>query len=140
MYAIPQHSILSLQPHQLPQLKVVHMRGAGVRYHAVIASEVIEHVSNPAGFLQTLARLLRDDGALVVSTISRTARSYAFAIVGAEMVSGIIPRGTHDWNKFLTPGKCSASTCAFIENSGCCLQGFMHRDCMLRGACCLPSG
>ncbi|KAK9792662.1 hypothetical protein WJX73_001747 [Symbiochloris irregularis] len=75
----------------------------GKAFDAVIASEVVEHVSDPAGFCSILSKLSKDGAAVVLSTLSRTARSYAAAILFAEMISGMIPRGTHDWEKFLTP-------------------------------------
>jgi 2-polyprenyl-6-hydroxyphenyl methylase/3-demethylubiquinone-9 3-methyltransferase len=75
----------------------------GAVFDAVIASEVIEHVIGPQEFLLTCRRILRPGGALIVSTLNRTARSYALAIVAAERVLGLIPRGTHQWNKFIKP-------------------------------------
>ena len=67
--------------------------------------EIIEHVDEPQQFLRTLSSLTKSDGALCISTINRTARAYALAVVGAEYLAGILPKGTHDWNKFITPGK-----------------------------------
>ena len=84
---------------------------AGNKYDAVIASEVIEHVIDPAGFCRSLANLTRDGGTLVVSTLARTARAYALAIIGAEYTAGLVPEGTHDWNKFLTPGEWGMMLC-----------------------------
>ncbi len=79
----------------------------GERFAAITALEVIEHVADPAAFLRTLAGLLAPGGKLFVSTLNRTARSFAAAIVGAEYVAGILPRGTHDWRRFVTPGELS---------------------------------
>ena len=67
--------------------------------------EIIEHVDKPHQFLRTLASLTKSDGALFISTINRTPRAYALAVLGAEYVAGILPKGTHDWNKFVTPGE-----------------------------------
>jgi ubiquinone biosynthesis O-methyltransferase len=78
---------------------------AGLLFDAVVASEVIEHVDNVRDFCRSLVALTRAGGTLVVSTINRTARSYALAIVAAEYILGITPRGTHEWSKFLTPGE-----------------------------------
>ncbi|MGQ4275360.1 bifunctional 2-polyprenyl-6-hydroxyphenol methylase/3-demethylubiquinol 3-O-methyltransferase UbiG [Terrihabitans sp. B22-R8] len=77
----------------------------GHTFDVVIASEVIEHVTDPAGFVKTLARLARPGGLVLVSTINRTAKSYALAIVGAEYVLRWVPRGTHDWKRFVRPSE-----------------------------------
>ncbi len=76
---------------------------AGRSFDAVVASEVIEHVADREAFADALAALVRPGGVLVLTTINRTPRSYATAIVGAEYVLRWVPRGTHDWSKFPTP-------------------------------------
>jgi ubiquinone biosynthesis O-methyltransferase len=76
---------------------------AGRVFDAVVSLEVVEHVLHPREFVATLATLLKPGGALFMSTLNRTPASYAVAIVGAEMLAGVLPRGTHDWLKFLTP-------------------------------------
>jgi 2-polyprenyl-6-hydroxyphenyl methylase/3-demethylubiquinone-9 3-methyltransferase len=75
----------------------------GKRFDAVIASEVIEHVTDPAGFVKTASGLAKPGGLVLFSTLNRTLKSFALAIVGAEYVLRWIPAGTHDWNKFVTP-------------------------------------
>lgn len=77
---------------------------AGLQFDAVVASEVIEHVGNVPEFCRSLAALTKDSGAVVISTINRTASSYTVAILGAEYVAQIVPKGTHDWSCFITPG------------------------------------
>jgi ubiquinone biosynthesis O-methyltransferase len=72
-------------------------------FDAVLSMEVIEHVSDPAAFLANLAGLVKPRGAAIVSTINRTARSYALAILLAERLAGWVPPGTHEHAKFLTP-------------------------------------
>ena len=79
-------------------------RPAGLTFDAVTALEVIEHVADPQGFLHSLASLVKPWGAVCLSTINRTPRAYAFAILGAERIAGLLPVGTHDWDRFLTPG------------------------------------
>ncbi len=77
----------------------------GQRFDAVTALEVIEHVSDTHRFMADLAGLLKPGGVLVLSTLNRTAKSYAMAIIGAEYVLRWLPRGTHDWKKFLKPSE-----------------------------------
>ncbi|CAN0877452.1 Ubiquinone biosynthesis O-methyltransferase, mitochondrial [Linum grandiflorum] len=75
----------------------------GRQFDAVMALEVIEHVAEPAEFCKSLAALTRPGGAVVVSTINRSMRAYAAAIVAAEYILHWLPRGTHQWSSFLTP-------------------------------------
>jgi len=75
------------------------------RFDVVLAMEVIEHVSDPDLFLATTASLLKPDGLMFVATLNRTAKSYALAIIGAEYVMRWLPRGTHDWRKFMRPSE-----------------------------------
>ena len=74
-------------------------------YDVVLTMEVIEHVSDPEAFLKTCASLVKPGGLLFVATLNRTIKAHALAIVGAEYVLQWVPRGTHDWNKFLMPGE-----------------------------------
>ncbi|WP_413990174.1 bifunctional 2-polyprenyl-6-hydroxyphenol methylase/3-demethylubiquinol 3-O-methyltransferase UbiG [Labrys okinawensis] len=78
---------------------------AGERFDVVLAMEIVEHVTDPAAFLKTCAGLVKPGGLLFVSTINRTMKAYALAIVAAENVLRWVPRGTHDWNKFVTPSE-----------------------------------
>ena len=76
----------------------------GPAFDALVASEVIEHVDNPQQFVNTCSKLVNEDGSLFFTTISRTTKSWLGAIVAAEYVLHLLPTGTHDWNKFITPG------------------------------------
>jgi 2-polyprenyl-6-hydroxyphenyl methylase / 3-demethylubiquinone-9 3-methyltransferase len=78
---------------------------AGERFDAVLALEVIEHLADRDAFWRSVGRLMAPDGAFIAATINRTARSFALAIVGAEYLLGWIPRGTHDWRRFLRPSE-----------------------------------
>lgn len=74
-------------------------------FDVVVTSETVEHVADPRAFLRDCASAVRPGGALVVTTINRTAASFALAIVAAEVVLGIVPHGTHSWRQFVTPGE-----------------------------------
>lgn len=78
---------------------------AGERFDIVLALEIVEHVADPAAFLATCAGLVAPGGMLVASTLNRTPKAFALAIVGAEYVMRWLPRGTHDWKKFLRPSE-----------------------------------
>jgi 2-polyprenyl-6-hydroxyphenyl methylase/3-demethylubiquinone-9 3-methyltransferase len=72
-------------------------------FDAVVSLEVIEHVSNLQTFVHSLAGFLKPGGALVMSTLNRTATSFVLAIAAAEYLLNLVPKGTHDWRKFLKP-------------------------------------
>lgn len=74
-----------------------------VLYDVVLTMEVIEHVTDPQAFLKTCAALVKPGGLLFVATLNRTLKAHALAIVGAEYILNWVPKGTHDWNKFLSP-------------------------------------
>lgn len=75
------------------------------RFDVVLALEVIEHSADPALFLANAASLMAPRGAFALSTLSRTLRSFLFAIVGAEYLLRWVPRGTHRWSKFMRPSE-----------------------------------
>jgi 2-polyprenyl-6-hydroxyphenyl methylase / 3-demethylubiquinone-9 3-methyltransferase len=77
----------------------------GERFDAVLALEVIEHVADPDSFYKSLGMLVTPGGAVIVATINRTVRSFYMAIVMGEYIFGLLPRGTHDWGKFLRPSE-----------------------------------
>ena len=73
------------------------------RFDIVLAMEVVEHVVDVGAFIKRCAVMLKPGGLMVVSTLNRNWKSFALAIVGAEYVLRWLPRGTHDWARFLTP-------------------------------------
>ncbi|MCI0467318.1 MAG: bifunctional 2-polyprenyl-6-hydroxyphenol methylase/3-demethylubiquinol 3-O-methyltransferase UbiG [Beijerinckiaceae bacterium] len=75
----------------------------GASFDAVLAMEVIEHVRDAGHFINVAGKLVNPGGMLVAATLNRTLKSFALAIVGAEYVLNWVPRGTHDWNHFITP-------------------------------------
>ncbi len=73
------------------------------RFDIVLAMEVVEHVNDVSAFLKRCTTMLKPGGLMVVSTLNRNWKSFALAIVGAEYVLRWLPRGTHQWDKFVTP-------------------------------------
>jgi 2-polyprenyl-6-hydroxyphenyl methylase/3-demethylubiquinone-9 3-methyltransferase len=77
----------------------------GAQFDIVLALEIVEHVADTTLFYRTLAKLVKPGGLLILSTLNRTAKSYAIAIVGAEYILRWLPRGTHHWQKFIKPSE-----------------------------------
>jgi 2-polyprenyl-6-hydroxyphenyl methylase/3-demethylubiquinone-9 3-methyltransferase len=77
----------------------------GEQYDIVLNMEVIEHVADVQVFMNACCRLVKPGGLMFVATINRTMKSFGLAIIGAEYVLGWIPKGTHQWEKFLTPAE-----------------------------------
>ena len=76
---------------------------AGEQFDAILNMEVVEHVSDPLTYLIACRELLRPGGLQICSTLNRNPKSYVMAIIGAEHVMRWLPKGTHDWAKFITP-------------------------------------
>ena len=87
---------------------------AGERFDIVLAMEVVEHVADLDLFVETCGRMTRSGGLVVVATLNRTLRAFALEVIGAEYVLGWLPRGTHDWRKFVTPDE----LCATLRRAG----------------------
>lgn len=87
---------------------------AGEQFDVVLNMEVIEHVADPAAYLTACQRLLKPGGLMICSTLNRNPKSWLMAIVGAEQIMRWLPKGTHDWNKFITPDELQA----LIEQAG----------------------
>ncbi len=79
------------------------MAAAGEQFDVVLNMEVVEHVANPLAFLTACQQLTRPGGLHLCSTINRNPKSFLFAIIGAEYVMRWLPKGTHEWDKFITP-------------------------------------
>jgi 2-polyprenyl-6-hydroxyphenyl methylase/3-demethylubiquinone-9 3-methyltransferase len=90
------------------------LSAAGERFDVVLAMEVVEHVADVDGFVATCATMVKPGGLMIAATLNRTLKSFALAIVGAEYVLRWLPRGTHQWDKFVTPEELEAA----IEDSG----------------------
>jgi 2-polyprenyl-6-hydroxyphenyl methylase/3-demethylubiquinone-9 3-methyltransferase len=75
------------------------------RYDVVTCMELLEHVPDPASTVNACATLVRPGGAVFFSTINRNPKSYLFAVIGAEYVLRLLPRGTHDYAKFIKPSE-----------------------------------
>lgn len=100
------------------------------RYDIVTCLEMLEHVPDPAAVVAACARLVKPDGHLYFSTINRTPKSFLFAIVGAEYVLRLLPRGTHEYAKFIRPSELEQ----WVRASGLTLRDLtgMHYNPVLR--------
>ncbi len=78
------------------------------RYDAITCMEMLEHVPDPASVLTACAALLKPGGRLFVSTLNRTPAAFALAIVGAEYIAGLLPKGTHQYREFIKPSELAA--------------------------------
>ncbi len=82
------------------------------RFDVVLCMEVVEHVNDPVAFVATCASMVNPRGLMFIATLNRTLKSFGLAIIGAEYVLGWVPRGTHKWEKFLTPEELDQSVAA----------------------------
>ncbi|NNF24246.1 MAG: bifunctional 2-polyprenyl-6-hydroxyphenol methylase/3-demethylubiquinol 3-O-methyltransferase UbiG [Rhodobacteraceae bacterium] len=79
------------------------LAAAGEAFDVVLNMEVVEHVSDPQAYLDACQALLKPGGLMICSTLNRNPKSYVMAIIGAEYVMRWLPKGTHEWSKFITP-------------------------------------
>jgi 2-polyprenyl-6-hydroxyphenyl methylase/3-demethylubiquinone-9 3-methyltransferase len=86
----------------------------GGTFDMVLAMEVVEHVADRQAFVNACVQVVKPGGCLAMATINRTLRSFASAIVGAEYILGWLPKGTHEWDRFVTPEELAAA----IETAG----------------------
>ena len=75
------------------------------KFDVITCLEMLEHVPSPGEIIKTCSTILKDDGNIFFSTINRNPRSYLFAIVGAEYILNLLPKGTHDYQKFIKPSE-----------------------------------
>ena len=87
---------------------------AGESFDVILAMEVVEHVTDIELFVESASAMVKSGGLLFAATINRTAKSFALAIVGAEYILRWLPRGTHRWNKLVTPDELEIA----IEQTG----------------------
>jgi len=73
------------------------------KYDVILNMEVIEHVSDVSLFIRSCSDLLSENGIMIFASLNRTLISFGLAIIGVEYILGWLPKGTHDWNKFITP-------------------------------------
>jgi len=85
------------------------LASTGATFDVVLALEIIEHVADVDLFYDALKALVKPGGLLILSTLNRTAKSYAMAIIGAEYIMRWLPRGTHQWSQFIKPSEMAAS-------------------------------
>src|SRR5256885_111203 len=95
------------EPGGIPRLSAAEEGAAAepAAFDVVPCMEMLEHVPAPAAMTATLARALRPGGALFVSTVNRNLKSFLLAIVGAEYLLGLIPRGTHEYERLIRPAE-----------------------------------
>jgi 2-polyprenyl-6-hydroxyphenyl methylase/3-demethylubiquinone-9 3-methyltransferase len=100
------------------------------RFDVVTCMEMLEHVPDPASTIQACARLLKPDGHLFFSTINRNPKSYLLAVIGAEYVLRLLPKGTHDYRKFIRPSELDG----WVRAAGLTLRHLigMHYNPLLR--------
>ncbi|XP_072525007.1 ubiquinone biosynthesis O-methyltransferase, mitochondrial [Salminus brasiliensis] len=94
-------------------------------FHAVVASEVLEHLADLDTFIHCCHQILKPGGSLFITTINRTQMSYILGIIVAEQVLRIVPRGTHDWEKFISPVELETR----LESTGFsveCIRGMLY--------------
>src|SRR5664280_2347437 len=107
------------------------LAAAGERFDVVLAMEVVEHVADVGAFVATCASMVKPGGLMIAATLNRTLKSFALAIVGAEYVLRWLPRGTHQWDKFVTPDELAhylgQNKLAITEQTGVVYSPFADR-------------
>lgn len=108
-----------------------HAMTHGGTYDVIACMEMIEHVPDPAAIVAACAQALKPGGVLCLSTLNRTLKSFAQAIVGAEYLLGLLPRGTHEYERFIRPaelaGWCRGAGLEVIDLAGLSYNPFLRR-------------
>ena len=105
------------------------------RFDVVLALEVVEHLDDVAAFVETVASRVAPGGLLFASTIDRSWKSFVFAIVGAEYLLRVLPRGTHQWRRFVRPAELAAAVSrAGLQQTD--LRGMRHLPLLHRASWC----
>jgi len=100
------HQLESGQSVNYQKITVEEMAGDNsAKFDTVTCMEMLEHVPDPSSIVRSCAELVKPDGDVFFSTINRTAKAFAFAIVGAEYLLRLLPKGTHDYKKFIKPSE-----------------------------------
>jgi 2-polyprenyl-6-hydroxyphenyl methylase / 3-demethylubiquinone-9 3-methyltransferase len=103
----------------------------GERFDLVLAMEVVEHVADLDLFIRRCTEMVRPGGLMITATLNRTLKSFALAIVGAEYVLRWLPRGTHQWEKFVTPDELESALerhgLAVVDETGVIYDLFADR-------------
>ena len=95
-----------------------YLAAAGEKFDVILNMEVIEHVANPESFTRNCVSMMKPGGLMFVATLNRTLKSFALAIVGAEYVLRWLPKGTHEWEKFIKPEELKE----WLVNSGAAVK------------------
>jgi 2-polyprenyl-6-hydroxyphenyl methylase/3-demethylubiquinone-9 3-methyltransferase len=90
---------------QYQATSVEKLAASGKKFDVVTALEIVEHVDDPALFIASCAKLVKKNGLIIFSTLNRTPKSYLLGIIAAEHILRWVPKGTHDWKKFLKPSE-----------------------------------
>jgi len=131
------------------QYKLSSVEDCAGSFDVVTCMELLEHVPDPAAMVAACARLVRPGGHVFFSTINRNAKSYLFAVIGAEYVLGLLPKGTHDYQRFVKPselaGWCRASGLSSQELIGMTYNPLsrvysLGRDCDVNYLLCCQRG
>lgn len=99
------HSESSFLSLDYRQITIEELNKENLQYHIVLNMEVVEHVINIESFLIACGAAVKKEGLMFFSTLNRTAKAFALAIVGGEYILGWLPRGTHNWKKFVRPSE-----------------------------------